>query len=73
MHQGMFAVVAGGGAGATKEHTQKVLHFFGPSVDEGMRMLKAADVAKAEEPVAAPVEESSAAEEEDSDHDSQGF
>jgi len=36
-------------------------------------MLKAADVAKAEEPVAAPVEESSAAEEEDSDHDSQGF
>ena len=41
MNKAMFAVVADGGAGASDEYTKKVLHFFGPAVDEGMRMLKA--------------------------------
>ena len=42
MNQVMLAVVADGGAGA-KEHTAwkaKVMQFFGPAVDQGMRMIK---------------------------------
>ena len=56
MNQAMFAVAADGGAGATPEFIKKVMHFFGPSVDQGMRMLKNASQdkikapAKAEEP-----------------------
>ena len=41
MDQAMFAVLANGGAGATKEHISKVMHFFQSRVDEGMRMIKA--------------------------------
>ena len=41
MDQAMFAVLANGGAGATKEHISRVRHFFESRVDEGMRMIKA--------------------------------
>jgi len=40
MDQAMFAVMADGGGGATKEHISKVRHFFEGRVDEGMRMIK---------------------------------
>jgi len=43
MNRSMFAVLADGGANADKEYISKVLHFFGPAVDEGMRMIKADD------------------------------
>jgi hypothetical protein len=43
MDKSMFAVMADGGGVAHKdpEFISKVLRFFGPAVDEGMRMLKA--------------------------------
>ena len=64
MNEAMFAVVADGGAGATPPYVAKVMQFFGPSVDAGMRMIKAAKSAEkvrgAEEskPETAPEEES---------------
>ena len=45
MNQAMFAVLAAGCHWAPKEHVAKVMHFFGPAVDYGMRMIRAADAA----------------------------
>lgn len=71
MNQAMFAVVADGGAGATQEHIKKVMHFFGPSVDQGMRMLKASeDTAKV--PGNAPGQPEPEAEDEEEEEDN-GF
>jgi hypothetical protein len=42
MNKAMFAVIADGGAKADKDCITKVLHFFGPAIDEGMRFLQAA-------------------------------
>jgi hypothetical protein len=42
MDQALFAIIADGGGGANPEFVKKIMHFFGPSVDEGMRMLKVA-------------------------------
>jgi hypothetical protein len=44
MNKAMFAVVADGGARADPDYITKVLHFFGPAVDQGMRILKAAAI-----------------------------
>ena len=41
MNKAMFAVIADGGAKADKECIAKVMHFFGPTIDEGMRLLQA--------------------------------
>ena len=41
MNKAMFAVIADGGAKADKECIAKVMHFFGPAIDEGMRLLQA--------------------------------
>ena len=41
MNRAMFAVIADGGAKADKECIAKVMHFFGPTIDEGMRLLQA--------------------------------
>ena len=39
------------GGGSNPEFIKKIMHFFGPSVDEGMRMLKAAKEEKKQEHV----------------------
>jgi hypothetical protein len=51
MKQAMFAIIADGGGGSNPEFIKKIMHFFGPSVDEGMRMLKAAKEEKKQEHV----------------------
>jgi hypothetical protein len=40
MEKAMFAVIADGGANADKDYQAKVMHFFGPTIDEGMRLMK---------------------------------
>jgi len=49
MREAMFAVVAEGGAGASPESISQVKQFFAPSVDHGMRMMKAAQQEEAKE------------------------
>ena len=56
MDKAMLAVIADGGAGADKDFIARVLHFFGPAVDEGMRQMKAQKQVVAAEPRAAPIE-----------------
>jgi hypothetical protein len=68
MNQAMLAVVADGGAGATADWKSKVVHFFGPAVDEGMRMLKAAEQ-KAAKTNTKPADEPEPEDPEDSDDD----
>jgi hypothetical protein len=68
MNKAMFAIIADGGAGATDEHIKKVKHFFGPFVDEGMRLLKAQGP-KTEKKAADEDEEENEDEEEEEDDD----
>jgi hypothetical protein len=68
MSQAMFAIIADGGAGAAPEFVKKILHFFGPAVDEGMRMLKAEKNAKKKE--AEEAEEEAEEDEEDAEDES---
>jgi len=70
MNQAMFAIVSDGGAGATKEHITKVLHFFGPMVEAGMRMIKREAARK--EP-AAPQPGDDDDNEDDEEDDNDGF
>ena len=75
MNQAMFAIIADGGAGSTPEFVKKILHFFGPSVDEGMRMLKVTENDKKQQAANANAgeEENLAEDDEDDDDDEDGY
>jgi hypothetical protein len=49
MSQAMFAIIADGGPVPPPSLSPKIVHLFGPSVDEGMRMLKAEKAGSKEE------------------------
>lgn len=73
MNKAMFAIVAeGGGPNPTDEYVNNVKHFFGASVDEGMRMLKKAKE-EAEESTTADAGEVKEEEEEEDDEEDDGF
>jgi len=69
MNQAMFAIVSDGGAGGAgatnKEHVTKVLHFFGPLVDQGMRMIRKEEGKG--KPTSPPPEDEESADESDDD------
>ena len=41
MEKAMFAVIADGGASFDQDTIGKIVHYFGPTIDEGMRFIRA--------------------------------
>ena len=76
MNKGVFPVIADFGAGGKghQDYIDKVIRFFGPNVDEGMRILKAQARAQdaGENPESAADSKEKGADDDD-DEDDEGF